>query len=225
MRSFFVNNVVKNSAIALFSLTLAAGVAAAQAPAPLKIGILQAQAALESTKDGQAAKVELDKKLGPKAADLQKRENDLRDLQDKITRGGNTLSQAAKDELTNTFTQKKKTYDRDYQDFNDEVQAADAKVLGDLSEKLKKVIDKFRQDNGFALILDVSNPNTPVVSFSDEIDVTQAIIEAYDKTAPTPAKSVMTTPRPGTTPAPSATKPPASVAAPPPKAPAPAPAK
>lgn len=215
MRSF----AVKKSILALTCLTVGASLAPAQATctAPSKVGILQAEAALAGTKEGIAVNEEIKKRFDPKVADLQKREGELRDIQDKISRGANTMSAAALAEQQKLFDSKKKSFDRDKQDFQDEAQAAENKVLGELSEKLKKVIDKYRQDNCIALILNVSDPNTPVVSFSDEIDITPAIIEAYDKTAGT-AKPAAASPA-----KPSATKPlaPAApkTAAPPPAAP------
>ncbi len=206
------------SILALTCLTVGAGLAPAQTcTAPSKVGILQAEAALAGTKEGVAVNEEIKKRFDPKVADLQKREGELRDIQDKISRGANTMAAPALADLQKSFDTKKKSFDRDKQDFQDEAQAAENKVLGELSEKLKKVIDKYRQENCFALILNVSDPNTPVVSFSDEIDITPAIIEAYDKSAGAA--------KPATSPAkPSAAKPtapaaPKSPAAPPPAAP------
>jgi Skp family chaperone for outer membrane proteins len=213
MRSF----AVKNFVLALFCLTLAAVHAPAQAAAPVKVGILNAEAALFSTKDGQAASEEIKKRFEPKAAELQKKESELRGIQDQLTRGQNTMAPAALAELQRSGEAKKKIFDRDKQDLDDEYQAFSTKLQSELSEKLKKVIDKFGQDNGFTLILNVSAQDTPVVYFANEIDITQAIIEAYDKTQLTSAS------KPAVAPAkPPAAKPPATVA---PKPPAVAPAK
>jgi Skp family chaperone for outer membrane proteins len=172
-----------------------------------------------STKDGQAASEEIKKRFEPKIAELQKKETELRDLQDKMSRGQNTLAPAALAELSKQFDQKKKAFDRDKQDLDDEGGAAESKVQGELGEKLKKVIDKFGLDNGCTLVLDVSNPNTGLVYFAEGTDITQPIIEAYDKT--------ISTTKPAVSPAkPAAVKPttpPATTA--PPKPPATAPAK
>ena len=80
-----------------------------------------------------------------------------------------------------------------------------------------QVIDKYAQSNGLALVLDVSNQNTPVLYASNGIDITKDIIELYDKTAST----LTAAPKPPATaaPKPAATKPPATTA------PKPAPAK
>lgn len=205
------------SILALTCLTVGASLAPAQTTctAPSKVGILQAEAALAGTKEGVAVNEEIKKRFDPRVAELQKREGELRDIQDKISRGANTMAAPALADLQRSFDQKKKAFDRDKQDFTDEAQAAENKVLGELSEKLKKVIDKYRQDNCFALILNVSDPNTPVVSFSDEIDITPAIIEAYDKTSSSAAKTAAPAKPPAATPKPPAVAAPKTTAPPP----------
>jgi outer membrane protein len=223
--------VVKNPMSAVLFLA-AAGLAAAQTPAPaaapalppapttLKIGVLQAELALFQTRDGQAAKAELDKKFSPRAEVLQKAKADVDDLQNKLERGGTTMSQAAKDELQRQITTKTRNLQRDAQDFQDEQQAEGNKAMADLEEKMKAVIYKFAADNGLSLILNVSEENSPVLYVATSLDITQAIIDAYDKAYPNSGKSVAA-PRPTT---PAGVKPPATTPAAP-KPPASAPPK
>ena len=210
---------MKKSVLALCCVTVAAGIAAAQSAPSMKIGILQAEAALASTKEGQAALAELDKKLGPKKADLEKKQNEIKELQDKFQRGANTASQATKDQLQREIDDKTRRFNRDVQDYQDEGEGEQNKLLADLTTKMRAVIDKYGKDNGYSLILNVSNPNTPVLYFADTVDITKAIIEAYDKAQPAAAPG-----RPAITPVkPPAAKPPTSVtpptAAPPKKQP------
>lgn len=209
---------MKNSILALSGLLAAAGIAAAQAPVaapapvPVKIGIIQAEAALEGTKDGQAAAAELQKKLAPKKAALDKKQADIRDLQDKVTRGANTLSPSVLDEMKRDLDKKTKAYNYDLQDAQADAENEQRKVLDGLTAKMRQVIDKYAQENGYALIIDVSNPNSGVAFASNAIDVTQAIIDLYDKTSSAaPVKSVAPS-KPAVTPRPPATKPPAAPA-------------
>ena len=73
------------------------------------------------------------------------------------------------------------------------------------------VIEKYAKDNGYTMILDVSNPNTPVLYASSAIDITQDIVSLYDKTttngspAGTPTPGVV---KPGATGGTAAVKPP-----------------
>src|ERR1700761_601424 len=100
MRSF----AVKKSMLALSFLTAAAGLATAQTcTAPVKIGILQAEAALAGTKEGIAVNESIKKQFDPRVAELQKRDAELRDIQDKIQRGANTMAAPALADLQKQF--------------------------------------------------------------------------------------------------------------------------
>src|SRR5262249_48220526 len=79
---------------------------------------------------------------------------------------------------------KTKIYNRDMQDAQDEAQQEQGKLLDELGQKMMQVIDKYAQQNGYAVIIDVSNPQTPVLYASNTVDITKDIIELYDKTAP-----------------------------------------
>jgi Skp family chaperone for outer membrane proteins len=204
----------------LMTQTLAAQTPAAPATpppsnAPLKIGVIQAELALLRTKDGQAAQAELQKKFGPKAETLQKQKADIDDLQRKLEQGGNTMAQATKDELQRNIQTKTRNLQRDAQDLQDEQQAEENKVLVDIEDKMKGVIAKYAADNGLTLILNVASENTPVLWMSDSLDITQAIVEAYDKAAPISPKGISPV-------KPSAAKPPAASSPKPPAAPPPA---
>ena len=84
---------MKKNVLALFLLAaVMAGSARAQAPAaaPTKVAVIQIQAALVSTKEGQKAAAELETKMGPRKKELDGKQAELKDLQDKLQRGGNT---------------------------------------------------------------------------------------------------------------------------------------
>lgn len=208
---------------ALSSLTLVLGLnavaqapTAANAPPPTKVGVIQIQAALVSTRDGQKAVQELNAKLEPRKKDLEKKAADIRELQDKLQRGGNAMAQAAKDDLTRNIDRKTTSYNRDMQDTQDEADQEQRKLLDELGQKMMQVIDKYSQANGFALILDVSNPNTPVLYASTSIDVTKDIIDLYDKTVSAAPATSEAKPTPAVTkPAPATVTPPKPPATPP----------
>jgi outer membrane protein len=87
------------------------------------------------------------------------------------------------------------------------------------------VIDKYAQQNGFAIVLDVSSQNTPVLYASNTVDITKEVIDLYDKTVftATPTSTAPGAARPA---APPAARPAPATAAPKPTAPpAAAPAK
>ena len=52
-----------------------------------------------------------------------------------------------------------------------------------------QVIEKYSKDNNYALVVDVSGQNTPVVSWSPSVDITQDIVRLYDQANPVKASS------------------------------------
>src|SRR5689334_14102303 len=69
------------------------------------------------------------------------------------------------------------------QDAEEDLKTEQQKVLQGLGQRMMAVIEKYAKDNGYTMILDVSNPNTPVLYASSGIDITQDIVALYDKTS------------------------------------------
>jgi len=132
--------------------------------------------------------VEFQTKLEPRKKELERKAADIRELQDKLQRGGAAMAEAAKQDLTRQIDQKTKLYNRDMQDAQDEADQEQRKIIDELSGKLTPVIDRFAQANGYAVILDVSSPQTPVMYASASVNITKDIIDLYDKTIPSSSK-------------------------------------
>jgi outer membrane protein len=208
---------VKKNSIAL--VVLAAGIAtmaAAQTAAPNKVGVIQVQSALIATKDGQKAAKELEDRMAPRKKELDGKQAEIRDLQERLQKGGNTLSDSAKEDLTRNIDQKTKSFNRQVEDAQAELQQEQQKVLNQLGQKMMQIIDRYAQEKGFSVILDVSNQNTPVLYASNTVDITKEIIELYDKTSSVASTAPAAAPKPAA--APAAPKAPAA-AAPAPAAP------
>ena len=97
--------------------------------------------------------------------------------------------------------QKTKAFNRDLEDANAEWEQDQQKVINELGQKMMVVIDKYARDNGYTVVLDVSNPQTPVLYASNSVDITKEIIDLYDKSAasitPPPARPSTTNVAPG----------------------------
>jgi len=174
---------VKKNLIAWALVAALAPFAAAQSASPNKVGVIQIQAALVATKDGQKAAKELEDKMAPRKKELDGKQSEIRDLQERLQKGGNTLSDGAKEELTRNIDTKTKSFNRQVEDAQAELETQQRAVLNQLGQKMMQVIDKYAQANGFSVILDVSNQNTPVLYASNTVDITKEIVELYDKTS------------------------------------------
>ena len=208
--------VVKSTSFVLPVLSLALAVSAGAQTAG-KVGVINIQSAIVSTKDGQKAANEIQTRFNPKKAELDKRQGDIGQLQDQLNRGRNTLSEDARNKLVRDIDQKTKSLTRDTEDARAELDQEEQKIMSELGGRIMAVIDKYAKDNSYSLILDVSSPQTPVLYASNTIDITKDIIDLYDKNAPAATSGTGT---PGTA-GPSAARP--AITRPAPAAPKPAP--
>ena len=179
-------------------LAIAAGAGAQTAPAPTKVGVIDIQDAIMSTKEGQKAATELQSRYDPRRKELEKKQAEIAALRDQYTKGSNTMSEEAKAKLTLEIDQKTKVLNRDTEDASADFQQDSDKLLNDLGQRFMAVVDKYARDNGYAVLLDVGSQQTAVVWATNGANIKDDIVALYDKntavTAPaapkpaTPAK-------------------------------------
>jgi outer membrane protein len=191
----------------------ASGTVLAQAQ-PGKVAVIYFQGAIVGTKDGQKASADLDAKAAPRRKEFEQKQNEVNALQDQLTKGQNTLSEAAKNELYRNIESKKKLLQRELEDAKEEFDGEQNKLIQQIAQKMTAVIERYSRDHGFSLVVDVSNPQSPVLYASPTVDITKDIIELYDQAAPSmtnPAPAKPGTPTaPGAKPTAPAAKPPAT---------------
>lgn len=158
-----------------------------------KVGAINIQAAMTGTKEGQQAADQLAKDLAPRKTEMEAKAAEIRALQDKLQRGGAAMAETAKADLTRQIDERTKSYNRDMEDAQAELNDEQRRIVESMSSKMTGVIDKYATAHGFTIIFDVSNPNTPLLYISNMIDITRDIIELYDQaypvTAPQPSAS------------------------------------
>ena len=164
-----------------------------------KVGVINLQAAIGSTKDGQKAANDLQQRYGPRRADLEKRQADVQQLQEKLSKAATDDERA---QLTREIDQKTKSINRDREDAQAELDQEEQKILNDLGSKIMALSGRYAKDHGYTWVLDVSSQQTPVIYYAEEINITKDIIDLYDKNASAPgtgtptAKPVVPAPKP-----------------------------
>lgn len=163
---------------------LALGVAGLGYAQQQKIATINIQAAIVGTRDGQKAAAELESKAAPKRRAIEGKQNEINSMKDQLQKGANTLSEAAKNDLYRTIDQKTKSLNREMEDIQAEMEQEQQKAINDLGQKIYAIVSKYGQDHGLTMIVDVSNPQTPVFWALPSIDVTKDIVDLYDKEVP-----------------------------------------
>jgi outer membrane protein len=204
------------------ALTLASGMvlsAAAQSPAaapagPTKIAVVAFQAAVAQTNEFQRNFGDLQKKWDPKRQQLKA----LSDEVDALTKAlqSPTLTEAERASKAGSLDIKKKQLDRDTEDAQNDYQQAMQDTFNGVASKVYDVMDAYVKQQGFTLVLDASQQQSPVLYAVDSANITKQVIDAYNLKSGVPAPPAA----PGG--AATAPKPTAPSAAPRPAAPRPA---
>ncbi|MBL8212212.1 MAG: OmpH family outer membrane protein [Bryobacterales bacterium] len=166
----------------LLLLTLVGAQFVGMAAAQSKVGIININAAIASTKDGQKAIGELETRFAPKKKQLEAKQQGIQQLQAQLQKS-TVLSEDQKRKLMVDIDTQTKSYNRDLEDASQELEGEQQKVFQELGGKMMAIIDKYAKEKGYSLILDVSSQQTPVLYASADSDVTKDIIDAYDKGA------------------------------------------
>lgn len=213
---------MKKSYVVLSALVLGmAAMANAQTAAPTKVAIIHIQQAIVTTKDGQKAQADLGAKFGPVKTELEKKQSEIAALQDQLKKGAATMSDEAKTKIAKDIETLNKELTRKGEDYDAEVQQEEGKVMNDLGQKMLDVVGKYAAQNGFAMVLDVSNQQT-VLWADPSVNITAECVKLYDQAHPGAGAAAPKTPTGGAGPAtakPAATPPPAAPKSTPPPAP------
>ena len=211
-----------NTRVLSLALVLVLGISAARAQAPAagaaagtKVGIVSIQDAIANTNEGKKELEALQQKFAPRQAALQTQNDELENLKKQLQTQSDKLSDEERNSRVRSATEKQKSLQRSAEDFQNEVQTAEQEILNRLGKKMLDVLEKYARDNGFAVVMDVSNPQTPVLYANPGTNITKNLIDAYNAESPAAAPA----PKPAATkPAgAAATRPPASGAATPKK--------
>ena len=149
--------------------------------APTKVGIINIQGAIVGTQDGQKAIKALEEKSAPRRKDLETKQAAIQQLQTQLRTSSNTASEEMKAKLMRDVDTRTKSYNRDLEDAQAEFDQEQQKLLNEIGGRIMAVIDKFASDNGYAIILDVSTQQSPVLYAATSIEITRDIVTLYDK--------------------------------------------
>jgi outer membrane protein len=166
--------------------TPAAGPAAAPA-GPAKIAVVSYQLAVAQTNEGQRDFGDLQKKYAPKEAALKTLSDEIDGLTKQLQTQGATLSQAEQANKAKIIDEKKKQLDRDSEDARNDFQADIQEMYNALASKVYDVMSTYAEQQGFTLVLDISQQQTPVLFSANGTNITKQVIEAYNVKSGVPA--------------------------------------
>lgn len=184
---------------------------------PNKVAIINIQAAIANTNEGQRDLDALQKKFEPKQIELKSLSDEVDSLKKQLQVQTDKLSDEERNKRVQTIETKQKTLQRDLEDAQNDYQTQSNEIAQRIGGKLMQSLDNYAKQNGYAVVIDVSSQQSPVLWAAQSVDITKPVIDAYNVVsgvaAPaarpagsTPPTASATVPR-RTTPPPTAPKP------------------
>lgn len=183
----------------------AASAAAPQA-VPAKVALIAFEQAVFSTNEGQVALQNTQKKYEPRKAQIDSLSTEVDTLKKQAQAAPTTAPDEERQARLRTIDSKEKQLNRDAEDATNAYQADLQEAYSKVAQKFSVTMKNYCQQNGFTLLLDVSNQqNSNVMWALQSSDITQAAVDAYNKSsgvaAPPPSAPSASGPttRPSTT--------------------------
>jgi outer membrane protein len=175
---------------------------------PAKIALVAFEQAVLATNEGQRAIQDIQQKYKPKKDQIDALSNEVDTLKKQLQSAPATLTDAERANKLKEIDTKEKRLGHEADDaqtaYNTDLQEA----YGKLAPKVSVALKKYVGDNGFTILLDVSSQQSNVMWIGPNIDVTQAVVTAYNASSgvapPASSAPAAARPRPTTTPKPAA---------------------
>jgi outer membrane protein len=181
----------------------APGAPVATAPAgPTKIAVIQFEAVVGQTNEGQRAFGELNTKYQPKQQQIKQESDEIDTLKKDLQSSGDKLSDTERQTRQRTLDEKEKTLQRNVEDARNDFSGEMNEKFGGIAQKVAKVMTQYAQQNGYTLVLDAGSQQqqqSPILWAAESTNISEAVLQAYNKQSGVPPQPAAAgAPRTGT---------------------------
>jgi outer membrane protein len=162
----------------------AAAPAAGAGPAAggaLRVAVIDTEKILLSSAAGKKAIAELKKAQEQKEAELRGKQQEIKDLQDKLSQGRLTLAQDKLAEMTKQLEDREIALRRLSDDATRELNKRKDDLLGGIDEKVMPVINQIGHEQGYTMIF--RKFESGLIYADDAIDITSSVVQRLDAQA------------------------------------------
>lgn len=145
----------------------------------VKIGYVDLEKAISSSKAGASAKKEMEIEFKKIQDALEKQKNEVTELQGKYDKQSKSLNKEAREKKMEELLSMEKGLQRSVQDSKEALKRKEAKLIEGLVEQLREVIKDLGEDDEYTIILE-RRPDA--VLYADKsIDITEEVISRFNK--------------------------------------------
>lgn len=160
--------------------------ARAQQPAAIKIAVIDTEKILLTSNTGKKALADLKKLQEQKEGEARTKQQEIKDLQAKITDGRLSLAQDKLSEMEKQLEERVIGLRRFQEDANSDLGKKRDQVLAQIDQKVMPVINTVGKEMGYTLIF--RKFESGLIYADEAVDITNAIIQRLDGAAPAQGK-------------------------------------
>ena len=176
-----------------------------------KIALIAFEQAVFATNEGQKAVQDVQKKYEPTKAKIDALSTEVDSLKKQMQAAPTTMTDEERATRLRAIDAKEKQLNLDAENANTSYQSDLQAAYGTVAQKVAGVMRGYVQANGYTILLDVGGQTSNVMWAQQNTDITQAVVDAYNKSsgvaapppsAPSAQRPRATTGRPAGTSAP-----------------------
>lgn len=146
------------------------------AAAELKIGVVNIPRLMEQAPQAEAASKQLEKRFGPREAELISEREAIRKLEEQLKRDAAVMSAAQRSELEKEIRQRSREFKRASDDFKEDLNIARNEELGKLQRLIIKAIVEISERDNYDLVL-----TDNVIYASKRVDLTDQVLKRLNE--------------------------------------------
>jgi outer membrane protein len=171
--------------LSAFAQSPAATAAAPAAVPTAKVAVIAFQAVVTQTNEFQRDYADLSKKYEPRKEHLKTLNDEIDNLTKQLQAPG--VSDADRASKTSDIENKKKQLQRDAEDAQNDFQQDLQQTFGAVAQKVGELMTNYAHEQGYTLVLDASQQDSPILYAVDTVNITRPVLEAYNTKSGIPA--------------------------------------
>ncbi len=159
-------------------MAMTIGLLASTASANVKIGYVDMQKAIQSTKAGQKAKKSLEANFEKRKKGLQKKEGELKKMGEELEKKAMVLSDEVRAQKQKEFQESMMEFQQTVQKNQQEIQQEERKLTEPILKKLQTVIEEMAKKESYTVILE--RRENGVLWAEKDLDITDKVVKAFE---------------------------------------------
>ena len=167
---------------ALLSAGAVAQTTTPTAPAVPKIGLVNIQYAIVNCDQGKAKFAQLKARFTPRSNQLKAENAQIQALQKKLQDGADTLSAAAKQQLSSQISRGERRLQRRAREAQSDFQSAQTVIINSIGRKMSALLNQYAKQHGYTFVFDRSLPwpRNPILFAAPGVGLTKQLIAEYN---------------------------------------------